>query len=156
MRERTESLRRNAFEASFEILLGVVLAVASLVPLGFALGGLWELLVGRLTWTTLFVTVFGGLVFISCAPTSWRLIAGRPRSDGGLLPPAVIALAGIGIAAVGMFGVIVHGWLALSQGVLYVTSGVSTLVLAWDRIRRRRLLSDRLSNEGLQPPAPYR
>jgi hypothetical protein len=138
MRGQNESLRRNAVEASFEILLGLVLAVASVVPLGLAVDGLWELIAGRWTWEGLTVTAFGGLVFTWSAPTSWRLITGRPRSDGGLLSPVMIALAGIAIAAVGVFGVVAHGGLALPRGALFAASGTSTVVLAWDRIRRRR------------------
>jgi hypothetical protein len=151
MPARKEFLRRNALEASFEILLGLVLAVACLVPFGFAAAGLWKLIAGGLTWERLFVTVFGGLVFICFGPTSWRLMTGRPRSDGGLLSPAVIALAGIGIAAVGVFGVIAYGWPAFPRGALFVASGISTVMIAWDRIRRRRQSVDRLPNKPLQP-----
>jgi hypothetical protein len=124
--------------------------VASLVPFGFAAAGLWKLIAGGLTWERLFVTAFGGLVFSCCAPTSWRLIAGRPCSDGGLLSPAVIALAGIGIAAVGVFGAITHGWLALARGALFVVRGVSTVMLALDRSRRRHQSPKRLPNKPLQ------
>jgi hypothetical protein len=130
-------------EASFEILLGLALAVASLVPLGFAVVGLFGLMADGLKWDGLLVTLFGGLIFLWCAPTSWRLIAGRPRSDGGLLSPAVIGLAGISIAAVGVFSVVTHDWLGLSRGALFVTSGISTVMLAWDRIRRRSLEPNR-------------
>jgi hypothetical protein len=79
------------------------------------------------------------------------LITGRPRSDGGLLSPAVITLAGIGIGAVGVFGVIAYGWLALPRGALFVASGISTVMLAWDRSRRRRQSLARLPNKPLQP-----
>jgi hypothetical protein len=75
-----------------EIFLGVVVAVAALVPLTFIVGGLLSS-AGR---QDLRLTVFIGVpvatvVVIWCARTSWRLIAGQPRRDGWLISPWFIA-----------------------------------------------------------------
>jgi hypothetical protein len=45
-----------------------------------------------------FPVVLGGsvalVVFMWCLKTSWRVVSGRPRNDGGLLSPWLIAAAG--------------------------------------------------------------
>ena len=104
MPEPNQTIRRGAAQASGEVVLGLLVAAAGLVPLGFVVVGISELLFGdTLSWgTAVLFLILGTLVLVWCTVTSWRLITGRPRKDGGLLSPRVIALAGIGITAKGM------------------------------------------------------
>ena len=130
-----------------EVLFGLLVAVAGLVSLGFVIIGIREILGSGHTWGVLAFTIVGVLLLGWCVQTSYRLITGRPRKDGGLLSPAVIALAGSSIAAMGMFGLIINGWQALPKAVLYMISGVSTAALAWSRFRREPPNADRPPNE---------
>jgi hypothetical protein len=132
-------------------MLGLLVAVAGMLMLGFVITGILELLGGEHTWGVLALTTVAALVLGGCIQTSWRLITGRPRKDGGLLSPPVIAFAGSGIAAMGMFGLIINGWQALPKAVLYIISGVSTAALACSRFRQQPRNTDAPPNPQATP-----
>jgi len=104
MTSARNTMKVEARSRPFEILLGIVVAVAALVPLTFIAGAVlvsagspaarWDVLVGGPVAT---------VVFIWCARTAWRLITGQPRRDGGLLSPWFIASAGVGFTALSMY-----------------------------------------------------
>jgi hypothetical protein len=137
---RTES-DRTFPQAVFEVLLGLLVAMAALVPLVFIVAGRMELSDKGFSWVDTLFVIAAIPVLAWCVQTSWRLFTGRPRKDGGLLSPGVIAVAGFGLAALGLYGMTRngwHGWRALPTAGLFVMSGVSTVLLAWNGVRRRR------------------
>ena len=82
-------------------------------------------------------SVVSAIVFVWCAKTSWRLITGRPRLDGGLLSPWVIAGAGV-LASTGiLYGLSQFGgqWIG---GALYLGSiAIGCFELARRRLKNR-------------------
>jgi hypothetical protein len=121
----------------FEGLLGVVLAVASLVPLLMALGAPFVFSNANEWRWAVFGSVGGAVVFAWCARTAWRLMTGRARSDGGLLSPWLIAAGGVGAAAGVVFGLSEFG-LRWIFGALYVGSiSVGCFELARRRFAQR-------------------
>jgi hypothetical protein len=147
------SPKRNPLEAALEVLLGLVVAIAALVPLALIVGGTMDVFDKGLSLREALLVFAGAPVLAWCVHTSWRLLTGRPRKDGGLLSPAVILLAGIGLAAVGAYALTLDGWRALGRAALFVTSGASTVMLAWTRIRRRRPDASETPNTRLHPTA---
>jgi hypothetical protein len=74
----------------FEIVLGVVLGVASIVPAGLAVGAIVTLPMGGTdvpAWALAVGGVTMSLFTWFCVTTTWRLITGRERRGGGLLHP---------------------------------------------------------------------
>src|SRR5678816_3812820 len=87
-----------------EGLIGIILAVASVVPLLLAVGlpfrmggpNEWPWSVGG--------SLMCALVFAWSAKTSWRLMSGRSRSDRGLVPTWLIVGVGVAASAAGTIG----------------------------------------------------
>ena len=131
----TEMAVRNLPQATVEILLGLVLAAVALVPLVFTIAAASDFMVNGPDWFHS-LGIVAAPVFVWCAQTSWRLITGRPNKYGGLLSPGVIGVAGLGLALVGLIGLIRGGWTALPRAWLLVLSGSGTVRLAWNRVRR--------------------
>jgi hypothetical protein len=81
----------------FEVILGIVLLVALLVPLTAMVAVSSDLLNstdGR-RWAMWLVLVALGALAYFCITTGWRLLSGRPRSDGGLLHPWFMYALGV-------------------------------------------------------------
>jgi hypothetical protein len=150
MRGQRQSLHRNPFRATCEVLLGLLVALAGMFSAGFVASGILVLF-GASWWEGLLVTLAAVLVLIWCATTSWRLITGSPRNDGGLLSPIVIASAGTALAALGVVALAVHGWPAVARAGLYMASGISTVKLARNRFLRRRGRVEQLPSERRHP-----
>ena len=96
-----ERLQRSAGDRVIDTPAGTLLGVSALVPLALGAGAVVEIVEGNARLSV----VVGGLVslavFVWCLRTSWRLVSGRPRNDGGLLSPWLIAAAGVAFAAWG-------------------------------------------------------
>jgi hypothetical protein len=61
---------------------------------------------GLFPWVVLTIMAILGFW---CAETSWRLITGRERHDGGLLSPFVLILFGLGCIAFSIGGYLTKG-----------------------------------------------
>lgn len=135
-----------------------LVALAGLFPLGFLIILIREILGWGLPWGWVF-TVLGaivggvivGLLLILgwCIQTSYRLITGRPRKDGGLLSPLVLVLTGIIFVATGIFELINNGWQGLHITAGSMLGGVYLAALAWSQFRRQPQNADRPPNEQL-------
>ena len=104
-----ERVQRSTDDRVLDTAAGALLSVAALVPLALVAGVVLRSVEGNAS----FLAVLGGLVALVvsvwCLRTSWRLISGRPRNDGGLLSPWLIAAAGVIFAAWGLLGVVAGG-----------------------------------------------
>ena len=127
--------RRPWPQAVLEVGLGVLVGVAALLTVVFVVAGAAEILSKGFSWVDALFVIVPVPVFAWCVETSWRLITGRSRKDGGLLSPGVLAFAGAAIA---------RGWpvrhqrrwlRAVPRAALFVTSGITTVTLAWTRHR---------------------
>ena len=65
------------------VLGALLLAIAALGLLAFAAETILAALEGEATTPSLFAAVVALVVFLWCARTSWKLVAGRTRSHRG-------------------------------------------------------------------------
>ena len=117
-----------------QALLGVMVAVAALFPL---------LVVSSLAfnWRALPLTIASVMTLVWCVETSWRLIANRGRSDGGLLSPWVIAGAGVVASAGAVLGFWPIGlpWIGGAIGLGAIAVRCFTLARERFRLRHRSM-----------------
>jgi hypothetical protein len=136
MRERGQ---RSTGDRVLDTAAGALLSVAALVPLALVAGAVLK----SVEESARFLAVLGGLVALAvsvwCLRTSWRLISGRPRNDGGRLSPWLIAAAGVIFAAWGSFGVAELGRAGLSGAMWMGAASIGCFTVAWERFRRGRL-----------------
>ncbi len=133
-----ERLQRSTGDRVIDTAAGALLAVAALVPLALGAGAVVEIVEGNARLSV----VVGGLVslalFVWCLRTSWRLVSGRPRNDGGLLSPWLIAAAGVSFAAWGIFGFADLGRTGLGGAMWMGAASIGCFAVAWERFRSVR------------------
>ena len=134
-----ERVQRSTGDRVLDTAAGALLGVAALVPLALVGGAVLKSVEGNVR----FLAVLGGIVALVvslwCVRTSWRLISGRPRNDGGLLSPWLIAAAGVIFTAWGMFGVAELGRAGLGGAMWMGAASIGCFTVAWERFRRGRL-----------------
>ena len=134
-----ERVQRSTGDRVLDTAAGALLSVAALVPLALVAGVVLRSVEGNAS----FLAVLGGLVALVvsvwCLRTSWRLISGRPRNDGGLLSPWLIAAAGVIFAAWGLLGVAELGRAGLAGAMWLGAASIGCFTVAWGRFRRGRL-----------------
>jgi hypothetical protein len=94
-RESEGALR--TMRRALEVGLGLVLLVALLVPVAAIVAIASDLLdaTDDRHWAMWLVPLPMGALAYFCLITGWRLLSGRPRSDGGLLHPWFFYAAGV-------------------------------------------------------------
>jgi hypothetical protein len=94
---------------AFEILLGLVLFVASLVPMALMAAGLVATEPGELPlWLRVVIILVSAILIWFCVATGSRLLTGRERPGGGLLHPWLLYV-----------GAVLTTWRAVSQGLFF-------------------------------------
>jgi hypothetical protein len=96
----------------FEILLGVAVALLGALPVKLFVDGLYVLSLAAPNRSVLEVLLpsFFFFIFTSwCWPIAWRLLTGRQRQGGGLLPPTIITLTGFAASVIGGVRRMVYG-----------------------------------------------
>lgn len=151
-----DRVQRSTGDRVMDIAAGALLGVAALVPLALVAGAVLKIVEGN----PRLPVVLGGLialgVFVWCLRTSWRLVSGRSRSDGGLLSPWFIAAAGVVFAAWGMFGLAELGWAGLGGALWMGAASIGCFTLPKRGFGEDASLISRPPNRPLQPTSGAR
>jgi len=140
---------------AFEIALGLILFLASVVPIGGLLGFVLTLFEATKPddlplWARFAIMLLCvGLAWF-CVVTGSRLLTGRERPGGGLLHPWLVVIGGY------IFGFL-FTWRAFGMGAFFgpeyaqASSKAADQILAQAREARLRLRKSRPPNKPLQP-----
>lgn len=123
------------------MLLGVLVAVAALLPLAFLTGGVIALIDRTLDWPlwVIFCAVIAAALLARwCAMTAWRLLMHRERRDGGLLSPTVLILVGIVFLAGAAIALARLGSEGVGGATILSLNALSAVSLAYSRLSKRR------------------
>ena len=140
MRDRTD---RSGGDRLLEVPLGVLLGVVALVPIVFVAGAVLSALDSGLSWPMFLGVAMAIMAFLWCARTSWRLVSGRARADGGLLSPWLVIAAGVGFAAWGIVGLAATGAQGIGGAAWMGGVSIGCFVVARHRLKRSKRSQER-------------
>jgi hypothetical protein len=128
-------------ERGVEVLLGVLVAVAALLPLAFLIGGFIAIIDRTLDWplwVIICAVTAAALLARWCVITAWRLLMHRERRDGGLLSPTVLILVGIVFLGGAAIALARLGSKGVGGATILSLNALSALSLAYSRFLKRR------------------
>jgi hypothetical protein len=128
-------------ERAFEVLLGLVLCLAAMVPIAFGVGAAFEFSAAHSEWPT-WAVVLGvaasAAVAWWCLSTAWRLVTRRERRGGGLLSPTTLVLTGTACLVVSATAVVNWGISGLGRAAQFFAMSAGAFALARSRVKARR------------------
>jgi hypothetical protein len=133
----------DAAHRGFEIALGVVLGVLSIIPAGSVVWAIVTLLTGidGPPWAVALAGVVSSLLTWFCVVTAWRLVTGRERPGGGLLHPWFLYAAAFLQMGIGAGRGQVYGGPEYAQP--YNQGAAELIAMARSRQQRRRTKTSR-------------
>jgi hypothetical protein len=117
-----------------EIGVGILVAVAGLVPLVLVVG----VFVAPFEVPYLGMAVVAVPVAWWCGRTAWSLFSGRERKRGGLLSPTVLFMTTGGLVALACYGVLTYGVKGSGQALYLGWLAAGTGAMGWARLRAKR------------------
>jgi hypothetical protein len=141
----------EVLQRAFEVLLGLILCVAAMVPIVFGVGAVLEVTAASSAWpawaVVLGVTVSAAVAWW-CLSTAWRLLTRRERRGGGLLSPTTLVIVGAACLAGSATALFNWGIPGLGRAAQFFAMATGAFSLARARVRATRI---KPPNEPLQP-----
>lgn len=135
--------RRGPVQRPVEIGLGLLLGVATLVPLGAVIAAIGKLVVdpqfsdSSPLWLVALVTLVSSALTWWGAMTTWQLFTGHERPGGGLLSPLVLSIAGVVSIGLAVTMLVWFGLPGVMRAVQFALGGLGLLGLARVRLRKK-------------------
>jgi len=126
-----------------EVGVGLLLALATLVPLSGVIAAIRQLFLGpRFSddsppWLFILVTLVSSALTLWGARTTWQLFSGRERSGGGLLSPFVLIIVGVVSIALAVMILVWFGLPGAVRAVQFALGGFGLIGLARVRLRKK-------------------